>query len=76
MGWVTYDDQYRLVKYYRKAGPARAAVTRYQNTEAQYGYAGYPKILGCCTYSDFEGILMGLRGDALKMWQFVNSKSS
>ena len=73
MGWVVYDDQYQLVKYYPKAGPARAAVTRYKNTEAQ-GYAGYPRILGCCTYRDFEGILLGLRGAELKMWQFCNSK--
>jgi hypothetical protein len=75
MGWVVYDDHYKMVKYYSKSGPARAAVTRYQNQRAE-GYAGWPRIKGCCTYSDFEGILMGLRGDALKMWQFVNSKTS
>jgi hypothetical protein len=74
MGWVVYDDQYRLVKYYKKPGPARAAVTRYRNEMAQ-GYRSYPRILGCCTYRDFEGILMGLRGDALKMWLFCNTKN-
>lgn len=75
MGWVTYDDQGRLIKYYPKPGPAKAAVTRYHNQLRETGYGGYPKVTGCCTYRDFEGILMGLRGDAFRMWQFVNSKS-
>jgi len=75
MGWVVYDDYYKMVKYYRKAGPARAAVTRY-NRALERGERSWPRIKGCCTYSDFEGILMGLRGEALKMWQFVNSKTS
>ena len=39
MGWVVYDDQYRMVKYYKKPGPAKAAVTRYRNEMTQ-GYRG------------------------------------
>ena len=74
MGWVVYDDQYRLVKYHKRASTARAALTRYRN-ESLKGWQSYPRILGCCSYQDFEGILMGLRGDALKMWQFCHSKN-
>ena len=71
MGWVTYDKHGHMVKYYKKPGPAKAAVTRYRK-EAQHYRNIYPQIEGCCTYKDFEGILMGLRGDALKMWLFCN----
>ena len=46
MGWVTYDDQGRLIKYYTRAGPARAAVTRFQNQLRETGYAGYPTVAG------------------------------
>ena len=75
MGWVTYDDQGRLIKYYARAGPARAAVTRFQNQLRETGYAGYPTVAGCCSYRDFEGVLMGLRGDQLKLWQFCNTQT-
>lgn len=74
MGWVVYDDDYHMVSYHKKPGPAKAAVTRYRRVVAQGGRA-WPKILGCCTYRDFEGALMGLRGDELKMWQFCNTET-
>ena len=74
MGWVVYDDQYKMVTYYKRPGPAKAAVTRYQN-QLEKGYRSWPRIKGCCTYSDYEGILMGLRGETLKMWQFCNTKT-
>jgi hypothetical protein len=72
MGWVTYDKNGNLVKYYKKPGPAKAAVTRSLKTSELYGYTVYPNIVGCCTYRDFEGVLLGLRGAELKMWQFCN----
>ena len=74
MGWVVYDDQYKMVTYYKRPAPAKAAVTRYQN-QLEKGYRSWPRIKGCCTYRDYEGILMGLRGEALKMWQFCNTKT-
>lgn len=74
MGWVVYDTRGDLVKYYKKPGPAKAAVTRYKKMEAQ-GWHGYPEIAGCCTYRDFEGVLLGLTGAELKMWQFCNTKT-
>ncbi len=73
MGWVVYDEDGDLVKYYKKPGPAKSAVTRYRQALAR-GERSWPKIQGCCTYRDFEGILMGLRDDQLKMWQFCNTK--
>ncbi len=75
MGWVTYDDQGRMVKYYRKPGPAKAAVTRAIRDRQYYGYSGYPNVVGCCTYRDFEGILMGLRGAEFDLWRFCNTKN-
>ena len=45
MGWVVYDDQYKMVKYYRKPGPAKAAVTRYYN-DLERGYRSWPRIKG------------------------------
>lgn len=74
MGWVTYDEQGRLVKYYKKPGPAKAAVTRSMKDKEVYGYTVYPNVIGCCTYQDFEGVLMGLEGAELKLWQFCNKK--
>lgn len=68
MGWVTYDKWGTMIKYYTKPGPARAAVTRAANSE----FPSYPYVTGCCTYKDFEGMLMGLKGDELKLWQFCN----
>jgi hypothetical protein len=71
MGWVVYDRDGRLIKYYKKSGPARAAVTRYHKAIAAGGYS-YPQAHGCCEYRDYEGILMGLQGAELKLWQFCN----
>ena len=76
MGWVVYDTRTLLMeKYYKKAATARRIVTQH-NTERDYGFYNYqPRSLwACCSYRDFEGILMGLKGDALKMWQFCNKE--
>jgi hypothetical protein len=75
MGWVTYDDRGNFVKYYKKPGPAKAAVTRAQRDKQFYGRAVYPNVAGFCSYKDFEGVLMGLEGAELKLWQFCNTHS-
>jgi hypothetical protein len=75
MGWVTYDDRGNLVKYYKKPGPAKAAVTRAQRDKQFYGYTVYPNVVGFCSYKDFEGVLMGLEGAELKLWQFCNTQT-
>jgi len=76
MGWIVYDTRDgRMEKYYKKAATARRIVTVH-NTPRDYGFYTYqPRSLwACCSYRDFEGILMGLKGDALKMWQFCNKE--
>ena len=76
MGWVVYDTRTLLMeKYYKKAATARRIVTQH-NTPRDYGFYQYTpdRMWACCSYRDFEGILMGLKGDALKMWQFCNKE--
>ena len=84
MGWVVYDERTGLMeKYYKKAASARRIVTQH-NTERTYNwgqgsgarnYTYRPnRLWACCSYRDYEGILMGLKGDALKMWQFCNTE--
>ena len=73
MGWVVYDKSGRLVKYYKKPGPAKAAVTRYRKA-IESGSFTYPEAYGCCTYRDFEGQLLGLRDADFKFWQFCNAE--
>lgn len=75
MGWIVYNEYGALVKYYKKSGPARAAVTRYHRMVAQRGYS-WPNAHACCEYRDYEGILLGLEGAELKLWQFCNRNSS
>ena len=75
MGWVVYDKSGRLGKYYKKPGPAKAAVTRYRKG-IESGSFTYPEAYGCCTYRDFEGQLLGLRDADFKFWQFCNAESN
>jgi hypothetical protein len=75
MGFVVYSVQTgRLVQYYKKVGPAKAAVTRYNKDKAIYRYFNHDD-RAWCTFRDYEGVLLGLRGDELKMWQFCHSKN-
>ncbi len=85
MGWVVYDEKSgHMQKYYKKAATARRIVTQH-NSERSYDWVG--QTLGiptytyrpernwaCCSYRDYEGILMGLRGEQFKMWQFCNTQ--
>ena len=84
-GWVVYDEKSgHMQKYYKKAATARRIVTQH-NTERSYDWGttlGVPNYTyrperkwACCSYRDYEGILMGLRGEALKMWQFCNTQT-
>ena len=83
-GWVVYDEKSgHMQKYYKKAATARRIVTQH-NSERSYDWGGTLGIptytyrpernWACCSYRDYEGILMGLRGEALKMWQFCNTQ--
>ena len=83
MGWIVYDTRNgRMEKYYKKAATARRIVTVHnQERTYDWGSPGIPSytyrpdsIWACCSYRDYEGVLMGLEGPALKMWQFCNTE--
>lgn len=72
MGWVVFEEATgRAVKYYKKIGPAKGAVTRQRNL-----INSMPNVWGrdvtwlCCSYADYEGVLMGMREPERKMWAF------
>ena len=83
MGFVVYDEKSgHMQKYYKLASTAKRICTQH-NTERTYvfglgiggSYRYSPeRMWAWCSYRDYEGVLMGLRGDALKMWQFCNTK--
>ena len=77
MGWVVYDTErpQRIEKYYKKAATARRIVTQHNNEREHDFYTYRPQSLwACCSYREYEGILMGLDGEALKMWRFCNTE--
>ena len=77
MGFVVYDQQSgRMEKYYKLASTAKRICTQH-NTERTYDWGRYrpERIWAFCSYRDYEGILMGLRGDAFKVWQFCNTET-
>ena len=75
MGWVVYDQRSgHMQKYYKLQSTAKRIVTQHNTEREMDGYYYRPHSLwACCSYSDYEGILMGLRGDRFKMWQFVKN---
>ena len=77
MGWIVYDTQRGdIEKYYKLESSAKSLVTRSNNDRANSSWGYYrDRQLAYCSYRDYEGVLMGLRGDQLKLWQFVNSKN-
>lgn len=77
MGWVVYEKgSGDLIKYYKKSSVARAQVTRHENEKlaGRYWMSTYRE-RACCSYRDYEGVLMGLRGDQLRVWQFCNTET-
>ena len=84
MGWVVYEEKSgHMQKYYKLASTAKRIVTQH-NTERTYDWGramGVPnynyrpeRTWAFCSYRDYEGILMGLRGEQFKMWQFCNTQ--
>ena len=75
MGWVVYEQATgRAVKYYRKIGPAKAAVTK-QRRMVESGARiasswGRDVTWIYCSYADYEGVLMGMQEPERKMWAF------
>jgi len=77
VGFVVYDQQSgRMERYYKSASTAKRICTQH-NTERDYNFYVYrpARVWAFCSYRDYEGILMGLRGDALKVWQFCNTET-
>lgn len=75
MGWVVYDQRSgHMQKYYKTAATARRIVTQHNNPREYIDWSYHPRSLwDCCSYQDYEGILMGLRGDKFRMWQWVKN---
>ena len=76
MGWVVYDEKSgHMQKYCKLASTAKRICTQH-NTEREHdGWFYRPQSTWAfCSYRDYEGILMGLRGEQFKMWQFCNTK--
>ena len=69
MGWVVFEEQSGRVKgYYSKASAAKGQVTRHNNART---YDGRPYAVWlCCSYADYEGVLMGMKEPERKMWVF------
>ena len=72
MGWVVYEEATgRAVKYYRKIGPAKAAVTRQRKlVDSMPNVWGRDVTWLYCSYADYEGVLMGMKEPERKMWAF------
>ena len=77
MGWVVYDARRgHMQKYYKLASTARRIVTQH-NTPRDHGDWVYTPSSkwACFSYRDYEGVLMGLIGDALNMLQYCNTQT-
>lgn len=81
MGWIVYENNSgRIHRWCKKASTARMLVTKrrnwvhlvYKDAESYYNLKDME--YSCCSYRDYEGILMGLRDDAFKLWQFCNTE--
>ena len=75
-GWVVYEEKSgHMQKYYKLAATAKRICTQH-NTERDYDFYTYrpDRTWAFCSYRDYEGILMGLRGEQFKMWQFCNTQ--
>jgi hypothetical protein len=79
MGWIVFEeDTGRAVKYYKSARIARAQVTRHngeiRERPAWYKHSPYSsnrdRVWLCCSYADYEGVLMGMKEPERKMWAF------
>jgi hypothetical protein len=78
MGWIVYDERSgHMQKWYKLRSTARRIVTQH-NTPRDYDFYKYQpsRLWACCSYADYEGILMGLRGEKFRMWQFVKNNPS
>jgi hypothetical protein len=72
MGWIVYNTASgRAERYYKKEGVAKAQATKLNRSPYRTGYdAGeYVSI----PYTAYEGVLMGMTGDSLRYWSWLNT---
>jgi hypothetical protein len=74
MGFIVYEEESgRAVKYYKTAATAKSQVTRH-NKELRYPvghkHRYWEKKWTHCSYSDYEGVLMGMSEPHRKVWVF------
>jgi hypothetical protein len=77
MGWVVYEKASgHMQKYYKLASTAKSVVTKHngQPLEPWQRRSNWYREWACCSYRDYEGILMGLRGDEFRVWQFCHKE--
>jgi hypothetical protein len=72
MGFIVYNTASgRAERYYKKEGIAKAQATKLNRCpyRSKYDSGEFRAI----AYRDYEGVLMGVRGDALKYWSWLNT---
>jgi hypothetical protein len=72
MGFIVYNTASgRAERYYKKEGVAKAQATKLNRCPYRSKYDAGEFVV--CNYRDYEGVLMGVRGDALKYWSWLNT---
>ena len=74
MGYIVYSvDSGRAERYYKLERTAKAQATRLNN-EPAYRLLQHQKReqFAACSYAAYEGVLMGLKGDNLRYWTWMN----
>ena len=72
MGFVVYEEESgRAVKYYKTAATAKSQVTRHnKELGGTLRNRYWEKKWTYCSYSDYEGVLMGMSEPHRKVWVF------
>jgi hypothetical protein len=79
MGWVIFEEESgRAMKYYRSGRAAKAQVTKHNNEISErplwYKSSSYSSNKDrrwvCCSYAEYEGVLMGMKEPERKLWAF------
>lgn len=72
MGWIVYNTASgRAERYYKKERIAKAQATKlnrspYRPFHDAGEYVSIP-------YAAYEGVLMGIKGDSLRYWSWLNT---
>jgi hypothetical protein len=71
MGYIVYSETTgRAERYYKQERTAKAQATRLNN-EPQSPWRTRERFTHC-SYAAYEGILLGLKGDNLQYWTWMN----